>query len=214
MADSMTERNYHSTRLNSEGFRYIEEKCLWEGPGVTAEEFARVFGIKKSSAATWLSKWTNYYNKQRDIVQHFLVHIPGRPGHYKTGPDWWAERWKGTTACEETFVDKLDMEYIVSIGKKPLDVIFADWNRKEGELDIKTRTDSCTGKHTDKGARTTGRRLGYIAMKGGITPKELADHFGITVKSAASQLSRWHKKELVRYWHGKYVVGFDKYLGE
>jgi len=78
--------------LNHEGFELIEQRG-----SITVEEFAEVFGIKKRSAATWLSKWTNYENKARDIRQQFLVREPRSKGQkvsrYKIGHDWWGERY-------------------------------------------------------------------------------------------------------------------------
>lgn len=77
--------------LNHEGFELIEQRG-----SITVEEFAKVFGIKKRSAATWLSKWTNYENKARGVRQHFLVREPlkgSRAGRYKIGHDWWGERF-------------------------------------------------------------------------------------------------------------------------
>jgi len=92
--------------FNNEGFQLIEKRG-----SVTVGEFAKKFGIKKRSAATWLSKWTNYYNEARGIVQHFLVHEKERGkqfGVYRTGPDWWGERYFDS-AKEDTYEDEHNM---------------------------------------------------------------------------------------------------------
>lgn len=72
-------------KLNYEVFELIERRG-----GITVDELVKKLGIKKSSAATYLSKWTNYMDTATGTRKHYLVH-EGR--HYRVGPDWWGERY-------------------------------------------------------------------------------------------------------------------------
>lgn len=71
--------------INREAFEYIEKRV-----SVTPEELAEKFGIKKASAASWLSKWAS-----RGYLEFVSVPIGGkrrvgRPkGCYKIGSLWW-----------------------------------------------------------------------------------------------------------------------------
>lgn len=84
--------------FNEEAFRYIE---LMQAEGVTAEQLAEKLGLRPSSAASWLSKWTS-----RGYLKHikFKGHVPyttlrhyrgGRPkgstGKYTIGDRWWGD---------------------------------------------------------------------------------------------------------------------------
>ena len=91
--------------MNYELFLYIEQKG-----SVTADETAEKFSITKQSAATILSRFTNY--TKDGIKKHYLVRVDdavSQPrdttrisrygsknrirgqGSYKIGPDWWGE---------------------------------------------------------------------------------------------------------------------------
>lgn len=89
-------------QFNREIFELIERTRN----GMSVFELVRLTGMSKKSAATWLSKWTNYYNKARNIHQQFLIYENGR---YKIGKDWWFERVRNSTAAMELFHDVHDM---------------------------------------------------------------------------------------------------------
>lgn len=91
--------------MNYELFLYIEQKG-----SVTAADVAEKFSIRKESAATILSRFTNY--TKDGIRKHYLIHdddavsqprdtkrmsrygpkskVRGQ-GSYRIGPDWWGE---------------------------------------------------------------------------------------------------------------------------
>lgn len=76
--------------LNRELFELIEKRG-----SVTVDDVAKKFGLKRRSAASLLSKWTNYFDRDRGCHRHYLVHGKGKgrsPGRYRIGPDWWGER--------------------------------------------------------------------------------------------------------------------------
>lgn len=108
-----------------ERFQWIEMKSAEGGKGVTVKEFAKKFGLPKRSAATWLSRWTNHYNEERDIIQHMIKHV--RPRGDKEGRyiidnscDWWGELFFDS-AKEDTYVDAHDVT-----GHKPIDVVLGE----------------------------------------------------------------------------------------
>lgn len=108
-----------------ERFQWIEMKSVEGGKGVTVEELAKKFSIPKRSAATWLSRWANHYNKSRDIVQHMVKHVHGgehEPGRYiiDNSCDWWGELFF-ESAKEDTYHDIHD-----TTGHKPLDIILGE----------------------------------------------------------------------------------------
>lgn len=81
------------TYINYEAFELIERRG-----SITAQELAKHIGVKKDSAASWLSKWTK---------RGYLRWVPGpevprthrrgtgRPrgtaGSYELGEKWWGE---------------------------------------------------------------------------------------------------------------------------
>lgn len=94
-------------RMNFELFQYIELKG-----SVTVDDIVEKLGMSKRSAATILSRFTNY--EKDGVVKHYLVHEKGdksrpkkvarnsksrygprnrvrAPGTYRIGPDWWGE---------------------------------------------------------------------------------------------------------------------------
>lgn len=76
--------------FNRELFELIEARGT-----VTAIDVADKLGITRRSAATMLSKWTNYTDRMTGKKRHYLVHVSSgshQPGQYKLGPDWWGER--------------------------------------------------------------------------------------------------------------------------
>ncbi len=76
--------------LNRELFDLIEKRG-----SVTVDDVANKFGLKRRSAASILSKWTNYFDGVRGCRRHYLIHEKGKgrsPGQYRMGPDWWGER--------------------------------------------------------------------------------------------------------------------------
>ncbi len=59
------------SNVNHEGFEYIE----MHPEGISVSQFAEKFGIKESSAANWLSKWSSkgfihYSNGPRGLALH------------------------------------------------------------------------------------------------------------------------------------------------
>lgn len=71
--------------INQDAFRYIEKRGA---RGVTAAQLAKKIGIKKRSAATWLSKWAS---------QGYLKHGQGtwrEAGIYVIDGTckWWGEK--------------------------------------------------------------------------------------------------------------------------
>jgi len=152
-----------------------------EKGGASVKEVAKAFGLPERSAATWLCRWENYYNSFRDIVQHFLTRVPGNPPLYKTGPDWWGERYN--KGMGEAWHDTLDVDGISSLH---VSLGF-----------IKTRTDSITGKRTLSGTRRTNAYMKWIEDNNGVTSSAFADKFKLTRRSASAMLSRWKKEEKV-----------------
>ncbi len=76
--------------FNRELFEFIEARGA-----VTAIELAEKLGITRRSAATMLSRWTNYKDRVTSEKRRYLVHVSSgshQPGQYKLGPDWWGER--------------------------------------------------------------------------------------------------------------------------
>jgi len=72
--------------IKREGFEFIEKHS--PAGGVTVDEFAKKFGIKKLSAASWLSKWTG---------ANFLKHTRGvgrNQGRYYIDNSciWWGSK--------------------------------------------------------------------------------------------------------------------------
>lgn len=177
------------SRFDDDRFRWLEKMTNEKG-GASVEEATKAFGIKKASAITWLCRWENYYNNFRDIVQHFLTRVPGDPPLYKTGPDWWGERYN--KGMGEDWHDQLDVE-----GINPLHVSLGF---------IKTRTDSITGKRTLKGIRSTKIRLKWIEESGGVTSAGFADKFSMSPQSASTLLSVWKKKGIVERESGMWKV--------
>lgn len=87
------------SKVNYELFQYIEKKG-----SVTVDDVAAKFGLSRRSAATMLSRFTNY--DKDGIKKHYLIRVThhkvrkrlGRYGPknalrswYKIGPDWWGE---------------------------------------------------------------------------------------------------------------------------
>ena len=71
--------------INQDAFRYIEKR---KSAGVTVDQLAKKLGIKKRSAATWLSKWA---------AEGYLKHDQGKwkkPGIYYIDNTckWWGEK--------------------------------------------------------------------------------------------------------------------------
>ena len=176
-------------RFNEDRFYWLE-KVTNERGGASVEEIAKVFGLPKRSAATWLCRWQNYYNEFRDIVQHFITRVPGNPPLYKVGPDWWGERFN--RGMGEAWHDEHDVEGInslhVSLGF------------------IKTRTDSITHKRTLKGARSTSIKLKWMEENNGTTSSQFARKFDVTSRSASTQLSAWKKKGMVERVDGIWKI--------
>jgi len=167
--------------FNDDRFRWLERVTNEKG-GASVDEIAKIFGISKKTTMVWLCRWENYYNEPRDIVQHFVVRVPGSPSVYKIGPDWWGERYNRGTG--EAWHDKHDVE-----GLNPLHVSLGF---------VKTRTDSVTGKRTLKGIRHTNAYLKWINDSGGVTSTAFARKFELSQKSASTMLSRWKKEEKVQ----------------
>lgn len=156
-----------------------------EKGGASVEEAAKAFGLSVRSTATWLCRWENYYNEFRDIVQHFLTRVPGNPPLFKTGPDWWGERYN--RGMGEDWHDEHDVE-----GINPLHVSLGF---------VKTRTDSITHKRTLKGTRSTGAKLRWVRDNNGVTSSAFAKQFNMKTHSASTLLSNWKKNGLVEEEH-------------
>lgn len=166
--------------FNDDRFRWLDKMTNEKG-GATVDEATKAFGIQRRSAITWLCRWENYYNAPRDIVQHFLTRVPGNPSLYKTGPDYWGERYN--KGMGESWHDAHDVEGInflhVSLGF------------------IKTRTDSITHKRTLKGTRKTGAYLKWIESNDGVSSAAFANRFELSPRSASVMLSRWRREGAV-----------------
>lgn len=152
-------------------FRWFERMTATKG-GASIPEAAKAFGLSLKSTAVWVSKWANYHNEFRDIVQHFLSVVPDTHPHlYKIGPDWWGERFN--RGMGEDWHDNHDIEGInslyVSLGL------------------IKTHTDSITGKRVPSKSKSV--RMEWINKMGGVTSAEFADKFALTKRSASTTLS-------------------------
>ncbi|MDD5703918.1 MAG: hypothetical protein PHU23_17935 [Dehalococcoidales bacterium] len=145
--------------------------------GATIDEIAKAFGLKKASAISWVCRWENYYNQFRDIVQHFISKNPDNPRLYKSGPDWWGERFN--RGMGEDWKDAHDVD-----GINPLHVSLGF---------IKTRTDSITGKRTLKGTRRTGAYLAWLKNTNGTTTAAFARKFDLNMNCASVTLSRFKK---------------------
>ena len=76
--------------VNREAFELIEQRGR-----ITPMELAKALGLKKGSAATWLSRWAS---------KGYLEYVPshehqsrkkkkpvGSYGYYKIGKKWWGE---------------------------------------------------------------------------------------------------------------------------
>jgi len=176
-------------QFDDDRFRYLDKVTVEKG-GVSVKEAAKAFGLSERSTITWLCRWENYYNVFRDIVQHFLTRIPGNPPLYKTGPDWWGERYN--RGMGENWHDVLDVSGInslhVSLGF------------------IKTRTDSVTHKRTLKGTRATKARLKWVEDSNGVTSASFAKKFNVSTESASTILSTWRRKGLIDRIDGLWVV--------
>jgi hypothetical protein len=170
-------------------FHWLDKITAQKG-GASIDEIAKVFGVPKATAITWVCRWQNYYNEARDIVQHFITKVPGQPNIYKAGPDYWGERFN--KGMGEDWHDSHDID-----GLNILDV-------SQGR--VKTRTDSITGKRTLLGARQTQARLAWIEASNGVTTAEFAERFSILRPSASVIMSIWKKKGIVERRNGKWFV--------
>ena len=83
------------TYVKAEYFQYIEQRG-----SVSVAEFALKFGLKKRSAATWLSNWVRrgylkHVNSPDYLKPVRLAGELGRPegshGVYTMGEKWWGE---------------------------------------------------------------------------------------------------------------------------
>lgn len=174
--------------VDDERFKWIEIHQAKYGTGVTAQEFADRFSISKNAASVWLSRWTNYYTKFRDIVQHFLKYVPdqkGGPGRYIIGPDQWLER-AYDTRYENEYHDHHDLS---GLDDHQRVLVMGDM--------LQTRTDKQTGKRTTAGIRTTKEKIYHIYVNGGLTVRQYAAAFRIPERSAAVTLSRWKRMGLL-----------------
>jgi hypothetical protein len=178
-------------KFKQERFEWIEQYSGHRKPGITASELSVKFGISESSAKAWLIGWVNYYNKQRDIVQHFLTAIPSDSGgetRYKIGPSSWTER-AFDSEKEAGFIDHHDFEGIPD----RLGLINGT---------IQTRTDEFTGKRTAAGIRTTKEKLIWIkslSCVNGVTAREYSSKYSCSIPVACTTLSRWKNKGLLIY---------------
>lgn len=78
------------TYIKIEYFQYIEMKG-----SVTVDEFASKFGLKRDTAASWLSKWTGK-GYLKPLPPKSRIRFAGEVGHpkgagYSMGPKWWGE---------------------------------------------------------------------------------------------------------------------------
>lgn len=74
-----------AVHVNRDAFKLVENRGI---TGITAEQLAKRLGIKKRSAATWLSRWAALgYMKHRSSGSH-------APGVYymDTECKWWGEK--------------------------------------------------------------------------------------------------------------------------
>lgn len=78
------------TYINYEAFEIIEKRGH-----ITPGELAKAIGIKKHSAATWLSRWVRKgYLEYVPHHEHFSRKRGNKStphGYYKIGKKWWGE---------------------------------------------------------------------------------------------------------------------------
>lgn len=76
--------------INWEAFQLIEKRKT-----ITPDELAKAIGVKKHSAATWLSRWA-----KKGYLEYVRVHEHqsrkkgeevGPYGYYRIGKRWWGE---------------------------------------------------------------------------------------------------------------------------
>lgn len=170
--------------------RWLEKATTARG-GATILEMSKAFGISMKSTIAWVCYWENYDNKPRDIVQHFITRIPGSPAKYVTGPDDWGERYNSNSG--EGFHDQLDVS-----GLDPMKVVLGQ---------VRTRTDSITGKRTLAGMRKRNAYFAYInGSSAGVTAAQFASQFNMTRKSASTMLSRWKSDGMLKKENGLWLL--------